>query len=64
MTLYQLLLLVPLVLLLIAVGMVVLAFFQYRPEEILRTVVAWFKGHAWMLAIYAGVLLLLWLFIL
>ncbi|SFR55050.1 hypothetical protein [Thiomicrospira sp. ALE5] len=64
MTLYQLLLIVPAALLIIALGMVILAFFQYRPEEIFQTVVAWFKAHAFMLAIYGGVLVLIGVFLL
>jgi flagellar biosynthesis component FlhA len=64
MTLYQLLLIVPALLVIIALGMVILAFFQYRPEEILQTVVAWLKAHAVMLAIYGGVLVMIGIFLL
>jgi hypothetical protein len=63
MTIYQLLLIVPVGLLIIALGMVILAFFQYRPAEIFQTVLAWFKVNAFVLAIYGGALVLLGLFL-
>lgn len=64
MTLHQLLLIVPGLLLLIALVMVILAFFQYRPSEILHTLIAWFKAHAFMLAIYGLVLVMIGVFLL
>jgi hypothetical protein len=64
MTLYQLLLIVPAALIVIALAMVVISFFQYTPAEIGRTVMAWFKAHAWMLAIYGVVLVLIGVFLL
>ena len=64
MTWYQLLLIVPAAFLIIAIGMVILAFFQYRPGEIVQTAIAWFKAHAFMLAIYGGVLVLIGVFLL
>ncbi|WFE69307.1 hypothetical protein P8S54_03155 [Thiomicrospira sp. R3] len=64
MTLYQLLLIVPAALLVAALVMVVISFVQYTPAEIGRTVVAWFKAHAWMLAIYGVVLVIIGIFLL
>jgi hypothetical protein len=63
MTLYQILLIVPALLLLVAIVMVIISFFQYTPAEIGRTALAWFKAHAWMLAIYGGVLVLIGVFL-
>lgn len=64
MTLYQLLLIVPALLILAAMVMVIISFIQYTPAEIGRTVLAWFKAHAWMLALYGGVLVLIGVFLL
>jgi hypothetical protein len=64
MTLYQLLLIVPVLLILAAMVMVIISFIQYTPAEIGRTVLAWFKAHAWMLALYGGVLVLIGMFLL
>jgi len=63
MTLYQLLLIVPALLLLVVVVMVIISFVQYTPAEIGRTLLAWFKAHALMLAIYGFVLVLIGVFL-
>lgn len=63
MTLYEMLLIVPAVLILIALGMVVLAFVQYTPGEIFRTVGAWFKANALALGLYASALVVLAIFL-
>lgn len=64
MTLYEMLLIVPALLILVAIGMVVISFIQYTPGEIFRTVGAWFKAHAFVLAMYGGVLVLIGVFLL
>ncbi|WP_029936230.1 hypothetical protein [Thiomicrospira pelophila] len=63
MSLYEMLLIVPAILVVIALGMVVLAFVQYTPGEIFRTVGLWFKANALALGLYAGALVLLAVFL-
>lgn len=63
MSLYEMLLIVPAILLVIALGMMVLAFVQYTPGEIFRTVGLWFKANALALGLYASALVLLAIFL-
>jgi len=64
MTLYELLLIVPALLLLIAFGMVVMSFIQYKPSEVFGAVGRWLRAHAMMLGIYLFVIILLAVFVL
>lgn len=63
MSLYEMLLIVPAILLLIALGMVVLAFVQYSSAEIFHNVGLWFKTNAVALGLYASVLIVLAIFL-
>lgn len=63
MSFYEMLLIVPAILVVIALGMVVLAFVQYTPSEIFRTVGLWFKANAAALGLYVGALVLLAIFL-
>lgn len=63
MSLYEMLLIVPAILLVIALGMVGLAFVQYTPAEIFRAVGLWFKANALALGLYASALILLAIFL-
>lgn len=63
MTTYEILLFVPAALLLLAVGLVVLAFFQYTPEELALHVGNWLKANIASLALYAALLTVLLIFL-
>lgn len=63
MSLYEMLLIVPALLIVVAIGMVVVSFFHYTPGEIFSAVGQWFKANAWALGLYASVLVVIAIFL-
>lgn len=64
MDLYNLLLIVPAMLLALALLLVFIAFKQYSSAELLAVAIEWFQANKWSLALYAFLIFLLWVFIL
>ena len=64
MTLYEMLLIVPALLIVLAIGLFITSFFHYSPTEIAAGIGRWFQANAFVLGIYATVLIILALFIL
>lgn len=64
MTLYTLLLGVVALLLLLALGLIGLAFVQYSPAQLAQAGGRWFRANAFGLGLYALVLVLLAVFVL
>lgn len=64
MTLYELLLIVPALLIVVAIGLFITSFFHYTPGEIATAIGRWFQANAMALVIYVALLVVLAIFIL
>lgn len=63
MTVYEMLLIVPAILIVLAIGLFVSSFFHYTPAEIAAAIGRWFQANAMALAIYVVLLVVLAIFI-
>lgn len=63
MTAYEALLIVPALLIVIALGLFITSFFQYKPSEVFGVMGKWLLANAWALGFYIVILILLGVFL-